>query len=186
MTNIVTFPTARPRLRPGVLAPWSLSEDEALAGVDALVKSHEKKLASKVPLLGAATWLMMQQPSNRCTPLNDLDWRVMPALMQDQARLYTSADVPIALVTWARLDDCAARRYLLPPHKLTANDWCSGAQIWIIDIFTRLVREQEVFDDLRETVFAGQIVRRLIPGTQVFPEVVTWPAVPAKNPSERR
>ena len=74
-------------------------------------KTQAHKVMSRIPLLGAVAWLMMQQSSTRHTLLSELEWRVLPALVVDQAKLYLRDDAPLAYVSWARLSDAATERY---------------------------------------------------------------------------
>lgn len=97
--------------------------------------------------------------------------------MLDQAKLYFREEAPIAFVSWAKLSDAVAQRYRAAPHHLTAADWKSGEQIWLIDVFTPFGGAQEVLKDLRENVFAGQAVHQLLPSEETLAKVVTWPAV---------
>jgi cytolysin-activating lysine-acyltransferase len=149
---------------------------EELAGLTALARQQARKVLGKIPLLGPVTWLMLQQATGRQTLLGELEWRVMPALMLDQAKLYLKDEAPVAFVSWARLSEEVAQRYQTAPHQLTMADWASGEQIWLIDVFTPFGGAREVLKDLREKVFAGQVVRQLVPvGAQV--KVMAWPAV---------
>lgn len=153
---------------------------EELAALAVLAKRQAQKVISKIPLLGPVTWLMMQQPASRHTLVSELEWRVLPALMLDQAKLYLKDEAPIAFVSWARLSDAVAQRYKTAPHQLTMTDWNSGDQVWLIDVLTPFGGAQDVLKDLREKVFAGQVVNQLVPIPEA-PKVIAWPAVkPAK------
>ncbi len=153
---------------------------EELAGLAALAKQQAHKVLGKIPLLGPVTWLMLQQTAGRQTLLGELEWRVMPALMLDQAKLYLKDEAPVAFASWAKLSEEVAQRYQTAPHQLTMADWASGNQIWLIDVFTPFGGAQEVLKDLREKVFAGQVVRQLVPvGAQA--KVMSWPAIGGKK-----
>uniref|UniRef100_UPI00130047E1 toxin-activating lysine-acyltransferase n=1 Tax=Shigella sp. SHS-1 TaxID=2116500 RepID=UPI00130047E1 len=89
-------------------------------------KEQAKRVMNKIPLLGPVTWLMMQQGGTRHTLLSELEWRVLPPLVLDQAKLYLRDSAPIAYVSWAKLSNAAALRYKTAPHHLTSNDWQSG------------------------------------------------------------
>ena len=150
---------------------------EELAALAELAKKHAHKVLAKVALLGPVAWLMMQQTASRHTLLSELEWRVMPALVLDQAKLYLKDDAPVAFASWARLSDAVVQRYKAAPHQLTAADWVSGDQIWLIDVFTPFGGAQDVLKDLREKVFAGQVVHQLVPTAPAQAKVLTWPAV---------
>jgi cytolysin-activating lysine-acyltransferase len=147
-----------------------------LEALKRLADQQAQKVLSKVPLLGPVTWLMMQQAAGRHTLLGELEWRVMPALLLDQAKLYLRGSAPVAYASWARLDNAAAERYRTAPHQLAAADWASGTQVWLIDVFTPFGGAAEVLQDLREKVFAGQAVHQLLPVAPGRPKVLTWPS----------
>lgn len=152
---------------------------EKMVDLAALARQQAHKVFGKIPLLGPVTWLMLQQAAGRQTLLGELEWRVMPALMLDQAKLYLKDEAPVAFASWAKLSEEAAQRYQGMPHQLTMADWASGDQIWLIDVFTPFGGAQEVLKNLREKVFAGQVVRQLVPvGAQT--KVMAWPAVKEK------
>jgi cytolysin-activating lysine-acyltransferase len=157
---------------------------EELAGLAALAKEQARKVLGKVPMLGAVTWLMLQQAANRHTLLSELEWRVMPALVLNQAKLYLRDEAPMAFVSWAKLSEEVAQRYQVAPHQLTLADWASGDQIWLINMFTPYGGAQEILKNLREKVFAGQVVRQLVPVGPEKAKVMTWPAIKAGVPSE--
>jgi cytolysin-activating lysine-acyltransferase len=140
-------------------------------------KEQAQRVMSKIPLLGAVSWLMMQQSATRHTLLSELEWRVMPALVLDQAKLFMRDNAPVAYVSWARLSEDVAQRYAQAPHHLTASDWKSGEQIWIVDLCTPFGGIQEVMKDLREIVFAGQEIHQFTLGENGQVKPMTWPAV---------
>ena len=142
-----------------------------------LAKAQAEKVMGKIPVLGAVTWLMMQQAGVRNTLLSELDWRVMPALVLEQAKLYMRETAPIAYVSWAMLSDTVAQRYVDGPHHLMAADWKSGDQVWIIDLVTPFGGAAEVMKELRETVFVGSEVHQLMPDAHGQGKTLTWPAV---------
>jgi cytolysin-activating lysine-acyltransferase len=150
---------------------------EDMSQLAELAKEQAKLVMGKIPLLGPVTWLMMQQGATRHTLLSELEWRVLPALVLDQAKLYMRENAPIAYVSWAKLSDAVVERYKAAPHHLTSADWKSGDQVWIIDLFTPFGGAQEVMKDLREVMFKGQPVHQLIPAVAGQAKTLTWPAV---------
>ncbi len=156
--------------------PLPLTEAETQKFLE-LAGEQAKRVISKVPLLGAVAWLMMQQSGMRHTLLSELDWRVMPPLMLDQAKLYMKESTPIAYVSWAKLSDAVAQRYCTAPHHLTAADWQSGEQVWIIDFVVPFGGAAEIMNELRKTEFAGKIVHQLVPESAGTTKPMTWPAL---------
>jgi cytolysin-activating lysine-acyltransferase len=147
-----------------------------MADFAALLKKQAQRVAGKLPLLGAVGWLMMQQTATRHTLLSELEWRVMPALVLEQAKLYMREDSPIAYVSWATLSEAVAQRYATAPHQLTASDWQSGDQVWIVDLFVPFGGAQEVMNDLRNNVFAGREIHQLSMGSDGKLKPMAWPA----------
>ena len=139
-------------------------------------KEQAQRVMSKIPLLGAVSWLMMQQSATRHTLLSELEWRVMPALVLDQAKLFMRDNAPIAYVSWAKLSEDVAKRYQAAPHHLSASDWNSGEQIWIVDLCTPFGGMQEVMKDLREDVFPHQPIHQFTLGGHGEVKAMTWPA----------
>lgn len=170
MKNGKNTPAGLKPVGTGVMPP------EELAGLAELAKQQAHKVLGKIPLLGPVTWLMMQQAHSRHTLISELEWRVLPALVLDQCKLYLKDNAPLAFASWARFSDATAQRYLSPPHQLTTADWSSGNQIWLIDVFTPFGGAQDVLKDLREKVFTGQPVHQLAPVQSASPKVLTWPA----------
>ncbi|MES2951812.1 MAG: toxin-activating lysine-acyltransferase [Pseudomonadota bacterium] len=158
--------------------PLDAAQMQQLADV---AKAQAQRVMGKIPVLGAVAWLMMQQAGARHTLLSELDWRVMPPLVLEQAKLYMRDGAPIAYVSWAKLSDGAAQRYLEAPHHLTAADWKSGDQVWIIDLVAPFGGASEVMKELRETLFSGKAIHQLMPDAQGQAKTLTWPAVEASS-----
>jgi cytolysin-activating lysine-acyltransferase len=140
-------------------------------------KEQAQRVMGKIPLLGAVSWLMLQQSATRHTLLSELEWRVMPALVLDQAKLFMRENAPVAYVSWACLSVEAAQRYQQMPHHLSAADWKSGNQVWIVDLHAPFGGMQEVMKDLRESTFPGQEIHQLSVGGDGKIQPIRWPAV---------
>lgn len=156
--------------------PLTEQQRQDLAG---FAKAQAHKVITKIPLLGAVAWLMMQQNTTRHTLLSELEWRVMPPLVLDQAKLYLRDEAPIAYVSWARLSESAAARYQLPPHHLASGDWNSGDQNWIIDLCTPFGGGSDIINELRRTVFKGQPLHQFSLAANGQLTAITWPVVEA-------
>jgi len=154
--------------------PMTEEETQKFLG---LGEDQAKRVVSKVPLLGAVAWLMMQQSGMRHTLLSELDWRVMPPLLLDQAKLYLKDSTPIAYVSWANLSDAVAERYCVSPHHLTAADWNSGDQIWLVDFVVPFGGAAEIMNELRSSRFAGKPIHQLVPESAGNTKPMIWPAL---------
>lgn len=141
-----------------------------------LARSQAARVMKKVPLLGTVSWLMLAAPGTRHALLSDLEWRVMPPLMLNQAKVYLRDETPVAFVSWARLSPEVAQRFRRMPHRLTPADWRSGDEVWVVDLLAPFGGAKEVIKDLRESVLPGQVVRQLALAGDFEAEVFTWPA----------
>lgn len=148
-----------------------------LTAIARLAREQARSVLAKLPLLGPVAWLMMQQGATRHTLISELEWRVMPALMLQQAKLYMRDEAPIAYASWALLSPETAQRYRRAPHQLTAADWKSGEEVWLVDMFTPFGGAHEVLADLRHQLFPGQVIHQIAPATDELAEVISWPKV---------
>lgn len=137
-------------------------------------REQARTVLRKLPLLGPMTWLMLQQSGTRNILLGDLEWRLMPALVLDQARLHMRDESPVAFVTWAKLSPEVAERYRQPPHRLAPSDWKSGEEIWIVDVVAPFGGGAEAIKDLKEKVFPGKTLRQLAPLPEGPATVLSW------------
>ncbi|MEZ5644098.1 MAG: toxin-activating lysine-acyltransferase [Burkholderiaceae bacterium] len=155
-------------------APTNMTPEKAQE-ILAFAKDQAHQLFQKLPMLGPVSWLLMQQSQTRHSLISELEWRVLPALMQDQAKLYMRGDAPLAYVSWARLSPDVAQRYRQTPHRLTFQDWQSGDQIWLIDLVAPFGGVANVMDELRTQVLKGQTIHQLAPSPTDASRVLTWP-----------
>ena len=148
--------------------------EEQLGKLAEMAMEQARRGGQKIPLLGPITWLMMQQSATRHGLISDLEWRVMPPLVLDQAKLYIRQALPLAFVSWARLNEEAVQRYRQPPHRLAPSDWQSGDQVWIVDLLAPYGGVQDILDDLRKNIFAGQFIFQLAPMSPGAAKVIRW------------
>lgn len=158
----------------------STMRPEDAAKLIKLAEEQAQNVFKKVPLLGPVTWLLMQQPATRHLFLADLEWRVMPALVLEQAKLYMREQTPLAFITWAKLSEPAAKRYQQPPYHLAPSDWKSGEQIWVVDLVAPFGNAQEILKDARENLFPANKIYQLAPTQDAEVSVIEWPAVRSK------
>ena len=71
--------------------------------------SADKKASAGEPapptvshLLGEMTWLLTQSPLHRALSIGDLEWLVMPALLNQQFYLFRDGQQPVGLAMWAK------------------------------------------------------------------------------------
>lgn len=122
-----------------------------------------QRVIKKIPLLGPVAWLMMNNPTTRHSFLADLEWRVMPPLILEQAKLYMRGEMPTAFATWACLSDPVAERFAKPPCQLAPGDWKSGNKVFLVDLFAPYGSAKDVLEDLKKTALAGKAIHQLVP-----------------------
>ncbi len=123
-----------------------------------LAIDQAKSVLKKLPLLGPIAWLCMNSPQHRNQFIADLEWRVMPALVLDQAKLYMRDEAPVAYASWAFLSPEVAERYRAT-GRLAPGDWKSGSEAWLIDLVAPFGGGGDVINDVKEKVLAGRQVR---------------------------
>ncbi|NUA27140.1 toxin-activating lysine-acyltransferase [Cupriavidus basilensis] len=128
-----------------------------------LAAEQAQRVIKKIPLLGPVSWLMMNNPATRHSFLAELDWRIMPPLILEQAKLYMRGEMPTGFVTWACLSDAVAERFAKPPHQLAPGDWKSGDKVFLVDLFAPYGGARDVLEDLKTTVLKGQALHQLVP-----------------------
>jgi cytolysin-activating lysine-acyltransferase len=156
---------------------------QSLNHLSELAVAQARRVLEKIPLLGAVTWLMLQQSGLRHTLVSELDWRVMPPLVLEQSKIYLRDGAPVGYVAWARLSDAVVERYRQAPHQLMPGDWKSGEQAWLIDLVAPFGGSQDIVRDLLGSVFAGQSLFQLMPDGVGGVVVHDWSASSPTPPS---
>ena len=107
--------------------------------------------------LGQITWLLSQSPQHRELKLKDLEWSIMPAIVQEQFRVFRMGklpgaekvgpkdakvtgltlesveQLPLGVAIWARLSEAAEAKIERGEH-LTLQEWKSGDRVWLIEL----------------------------------------------------
>ncbi|KJK22738.1 RTX toxin-activating protein C [Burkholderiaceae bacterium 16] len=132
-----------------------------------------QRVIKKIPLLGPVSWLLMNNAPTRHIFFADLEWRVMPPLILEQAKLYMKGEMPTAFVTWAYLSDTIAERFAKPPYHLAPGDWKSGDNLFLIDLIAPYGGAKDVLDDLKQTALAGKTIHQLAPESMTAAQIIT-------------
>ena len=115
-------------------------------------------------LLGEMTWLLSQSPLHRALRISDLEWLIMPALINRQFYLFRDGDQPIGLALWAKCSPAVVAKLdkglLEEGNQLTLEDWQSGDDVWLVDLIAPFAtaenRQREImFADLISGPLAG-------------------------------
>jgi cytolysin-activating lysine-acyltransferase len=99
-------------------------------------------------VLGEIAWLMTQSPRHKATPLGDLEWLLMPALLLRQFRIFYKGEQPVGVALWALADELVARRVDAGDTRLAAVEWKSGSNMCIIDVVAPFGGEAEMRDQI--------------------------------------
>lgn len=126
---------------------------------------HSKDLASKLPLFGHITWLYTQSAQHKHYFLQDLESRVLPAIVTEQCKIYLKTKgggLPLAFVSWAYMSEQAEERYI-NSQRIAPGDWKSGDRVWLIDLLTPFGGAREVILDLSTKIHKDKAVNLLFP-----------------------
>jgi cytolysin-activating lysine-acyltransferase len=118
-----------------------------------------KKELAKLPLLGPALWLYARDAQRRFTFVADIDWRLMPALVLDQCRLFSKEDLPWAFVTWAFVSDAVNERLRSTAPVIAPHEWKSGEHPWLIDVVAPFGDVQAAAKEVLAAVAPGKTGR---------------------------
>ena len=125
---------------------------EALAGFGASPNGHSAAATAQgqpapktvAQVLGEITWLMTQSPRHKATPLGDLEWLLMPAILLRQFRIFYKGEQPVGVALWALADDLVAKRIDAGDRRLTAVEWKSGTNMRIVELVAPFGGEAEM------------------------------------------
>jgi cytolysin-activating lysine-acyltransferase len=96
-------------------------------------------------LLGEMTWLLTQSPLHRALAIGDLEWLVMPALLNEQFYIFRDGDRPVGLALWAKTDAVGERKLagglIDPENRLTLEEWSTGDRVWLVDLIAPFADE---------------------------------------------
>lgn len=97
-------------------------------------------------LLGEMTWLLTQSPLHKALAIGDLEWLIMPALINHQFYIFRDGDQPVGLALWAKCTPAAAAKLdggmIEPENRLTLEEWTSGDQVWLVDLIAPFATTQ--------------------------------------------
>ncbi len=121
--------------------------------------------ANAAMVVGQVCGLMTVSPAHKHLFIADLEWALMPPVLLRQFSMVRQNDRLAAFVSWASVSDEVNARLKQGVTRLKPADWRSGSHLWIIDVIAPFGRRDEIVAQVRETVFAGKVVKVLAPGT---------------------
>jgi cytolysin-activating lysine-acyltransferase len=126
-------------------------------------------------MLGAAALLMMRAGGYRDLTPAEIEGRVLPALLANQARVFLYGLQPIGMVTWAHLAPEAETRLVSEGALPKAEEWSRGDRIWIIDVIAPFGGSQAMLDKVRRETLRGRTVHLLRPRAEGGFDTMTLP-----------
>jgi cytolysin-activating lysine-acyltransferase len=126
-------------------------------------------------MLGAATLLTIHAHGYRDLTQVEIDGRVLPALIANQARVFLYGLQPIGMVTWAHLSPEAEARLVREGGLPKPGEWSKGERIWIIDVIAPFGGSQAMLDKVRRETLRGRTVHMLRPRAGGGFDTVTLP-----------
>ena len=132
-----------------------------------------RKAAETSKLLMAAfgqiTNVLMRSPQYRQHPLSDLEWLVVPAVMNGQFALAEARSkangmkAPVAVLLWAsvsaEIDKRLSETAAATPTRLKPEEWASGELLWVIDAVGEPDMVQAMLKRKMETDWKGQTAK---------------------------
>ena len=133
-------------------------------------KSAEKATSSPVSvtienIIGAITLLAIKSPNHKFSFVQELEWMYLPAINLKQFRIFRQKEQnsPLAVVTWASVDEETEQRLLSGSLKLAPKDWNSGDRLWLIDVLSPFVKPINILNQLNDLEFQGKEIKLLRP-----------------------
>ena len=132
-----------------------------------------RKAAETSKLLMAAfgqiTNVLMRSPQYRQQPLSDLEWLVVPAVMNGQFALAEARSkangmkAPVAVLLWAsvsaEIDKRLSETAAATPTRLKPEEWASGELLWVIDAVGEPDMVQAMLKRKMETDWKGRTAK---------------------------
>ncbi len=122
--------------------------------------NQEGKPATLNAILGDACWLLSQSGAHRYNFfLADLEWLVIPAIVNGQYKLFHSENRPVGFAIWAQVSDEVQKRLAKGAGKLASQDWRSGKNLWLIDVIAPYGQADQMLTDLKQTALKGKMFK---------------------------
>lgn len=118
-------------------------------------------------LLGQVVSLLGQSPAHRHLFIGDLEWLVLPALLNRQARVWRRETergaVPVVFASWALVNAEVEARLMQGQNRLKPNEWKCGDIPWLIDLVAPYGGGENALKELADQVFPGQGLKAMVP-----------------------
>jgi len=115
--------------------------------------------------LGQIVKILMRSPQHKNRLLSDLEWLVVPALLNGQYRIaqaqQTGSAIPVGVALWASVSADVDQRLsnLSAPWRLQPDEWRSGEVPWLVELVGDSPTQQALLKHLGETVFKDRGIK---------------------------
>ncbi|GAB4511933.1 MAG: hypothetical protein Tsb0019_07920 [Roseibium sp.] len=110
-------------------------------------------------MLGEASALMAESPLHKDRSIAEVGGLILPPLMLGQLRVWRRGGRPIALATWAWLDEATEEAVLHQDQTPAPGEWSNGDNPVVIDFIAPFGDGFQVARDLKRTVFPDRALR---------------------------
>ena len=142
------------------------------------------RVLKRLPAVGPVIMLYLQSSHRRFQFISDLEWLLLPPLVQGQCKLYMKKEYPISFISWAFLDEESEKRILQNGGKLRSEDWKSGDRLWVIDIVAPFGGVENMLRDIQKNEFPGRSLKIIAPDPKSGG--ITTRELPAFNDGEQK
>lgn len=122
---------------------------------------HSGAPRSVAEALGQVVWLLSQSPLHKKLPISALEHSFMPAIINEQFRVFRfgplpGADdvdqpvgigkaqieqVPLGVAIWAHLDEAGEKKLERGEH-LSLQDWNAGSRTWLLELVSPFANDK--------------------------------------------
>lgn len=108
-------------------------------------------------LYGEVLYLLFHAPLQRLYSVADIEKRIIQPMDLDQFRIYRAERGPVALITWAFIDDELHARMRDGQIDLAPHEWNCGPHLWFIEFIAPFGQARLAVDDLCANIFPDQV-----------------------------
>lgn len=128
------------------------------------LKQKAGEVFNKMPLLGPISWLYSQSRAHQHYFMNDINWLMLPPIINDQYKLYIKDNAPLAYVSWAFVsEEVIARIQKSNQLRLAPHEWASGDTVLIVDAVVPFGGMKDVVKSVRDGEFSQRDVYMYMP-----------------------
>jgi cytolysin-activating lysine-acyltransferase len=110
-------------------------------------------------MLGEATALMAESKLHQNRSISEIGGLILPPLMLGQLRVWRRGGLPVAMATWAWLDDETENAVLHDDHLPSPDQWNTGSNPVVIDFIAPFGDGYKAARDLKRSVFPKRALR---------------------------